>query len=224
MGTILIGGLHFPDTERHFQVFGENVADYQRPQREKAFEYVTDWRLAIDLGANVGIFARHFASRFDEVWAIEPLTANIECLKRNIPENVKIKKFAIGDAEREATIYLTPKSLGGAFVFDHDGVDHPPLKSIDDTLMEHVQMRTIDSFELEHLGLFKLDIQGSEVIAIKGAEKTLRRCRPVVLIEEKPVGGPGGTTDHIAAATALLVELGMTPKERVGADRIYIFE
>jgi hypothetical protein len=31
-----IGGLYFPDEESHFTTWGENVANYQRPQREKA--------------------------------------------------------------------------------------------------------------------------------------------------------------------------------------------
>ena len=93
---ILIGGLYFPDGERHFQVFGDAIADYQRPQRDRAFEFVTDWRLAVDIGANVGIFARHFAERFDEVWAVEPVPDAIECLRLNVSGNVVIKPFAMG--------------------------------------------------------------------------------------------------------------------------------
>jgi len=223
MTTIMIGELYFPDTERHFQVFGDGIADYQRPQREKAFEYVQDWRRAIDLGANVGIFSRHFAEKFGEVWAIEPLRANIECLEKNVPNNVLIKKMAVGDENREVSIYLTPKSLGGAFVFDHAEVGRPPLKVIDETLMEVVPMVTLDSLELDHVGLFKLDIQGSEVIALRGAEQTLKRCRPVILIEEKPVGGPDGSIEHVEIATDLLVSFGYVPKERVGADRVFVF-
>lgn len=220
---ITIGGLYFPDGERHFQRFADNIADYQRPQRDRAFTYVRDWSLALDVGANIGIFSRHFAEKFEEVWAIEPLQANIECLEKNVPSNVLIKQFAIGDKTAKRTIYQTPNSLGGAFISDDDGVPTPSM-TLNDKLKVEVDMVTIDSFELRTVGLIKLDIQGSEVIAIKGAEETLRRCRPVVLIEEKPLGGPTGSVTHIHEATALLLSFGMIAKELVGADRVYIYE
>ena len=69
-----------------------------------------------------------------------------------------------------------------------------------------------------------LDVQGSELIALKGAAETIKRCRPVVLIEEKPIGGPTGSTAHIHQARDFLWHLGMTRKDRMGADRVYAFE
>lgn len=220
---IKIGGLYFADGEEHFRRYGDQVADYQRPQREKAFEYVSDWSMALDVGANVGIFARHFAERFDEVVAIEPLPVNIECLRLNVPANVTIKECAVGDEFREVQIYVTPKTTGGAFVSNHAEVEAPKV-AIQPERLVTVPMVTIDSFGLERLGLMKLDIQGAEVVALKGARETIRRCRPVILIEEKPVGGPTGSTAHIDTATALLLSYGMKARERVGADRVYIFE
>lgn len=220
---IKIGSLFFPDGERHFQAFASDIEGYQRAQRDRAFTYVKDWRLAIDVGANVGIFSRHFAERFETVWAIEPLQANIECLEKNVPDNVVIKQFAVGDKMAKRTIYQTPNSLGGAFILDDEGVP-TPHSNLHEKLKVGVDMVTIDSLEPPAVGLMKLDIQGSEVIALKGAEQTLKRCRPVVLIEEKPLGGPKGSVAHIQEGRALLLSYGMTAKEQVGADRIYIFE
>lgn len=218
----IVGDFYFPDSERHFTELGDQVGEYQRPQREKAFEYVTDWRLCIDIGANVGIFARHFASRFDQVWAIEPVDENVQCLRRNVPENVTIMQCAVGEESRDAKICRTPKNVGGAFICDDDDVE--PLFAPDATsLTETVTMITLDSLDIPHVGLIKLDIQGAELIALRGARDTLVRCRPVILIEEKPVGKKSGSIDHIAKAAAFLQDLGMTPKEKVGADRVYIF-
>lgn len=220
---IKIGTMYFPDGERHFQVFAEDIEGYQRPQRDYAFNYVTNWDLALDLGANVGIFARHFAEKFKEVWAIEPLSVNIECLKMNVPDNVKLKQIAVGDRSGSFKMYQDMKSTGGSFICDRDDVDRPPV-NLDPTKIIDVEMVTVDSFDLSSVGLIKLDIQGSEVIALKGAAETIKRCRPVVLIEEKPIGGPTGATDHIKAAADLLFSFGMSAKDRVGADRIYVFE
>jgi FkbM family methyltransferase len=218
----LVGDMYFPDGERHFTELGDNINDYQKPQRDKALEYVTDWRLCLDVGANVGIFARHFASRFDQVWAVEPVEENIECLSRNVPDNVKILKVAVGEEIRPAAIYKTPKNAGGAFICDDEDVEMP-ITGLRDEMIESVSMVTIDSLDIEHLGLIKIDIQGSELIALKGARETLLRCKPVVLIEEKPLGRHDGSVEHIKQATEFLISLGMTAKEKVGADRVYVF-
>jgi FkbM family methyltransferase len=218
-----VGNMYFPDSEQHFTNLGDDVENYQKPQRVKAFEYVVDWRLCLDIGANVGIFSRDFSKRFEEVWAIEPVEENVQCLRLNVPENVKIMQFAVGEEERSAAICRTPKNVGGAFICDDEDVKALFVPD-DNSLVENVAMVTIDSLNIKHLGLMKLDIQGSEVIALRGARETLLKCKPVVLIEEKPVGGKGGSTDHIEEATQFLIGIGMTAKEKIGADRVYVFE
>lgn len=221
-----IGGLFFPDQEKHFQAFGDDVKDYQRPQREKALEYVTDWSCALDGGANVGIFSRHFAEKFDKVLAVDPLTENIACIKLNTPDNVVPIQAALGDKMGDTRLYTGGKSLGNAFINGHDGVLEPNVGAEKLALpqnIEHAKMITIDSLELETLGLLKLDIQGAEVIALKGGAETIARCRPVILIEEKPIGGADGPTALIEEGRELLQSYGMKLAERVGADSIYTF-
>ncbi len=216
----LVGDMYFPDSEGHFTKLGEEIGEYQRPQREKAFEYVSDWRLCIDVGANVGIFSRHFASRFEQVLAIEPVEENVKCLRRNVPGNVNILQVAVGEETRSASICRTLKNTGAAFICDDDDVSGP-FAPDDSTPVESVSMITIDSLDIRHLGLIKIDIQGSEAIALKGARETLRRCKPVLLIEEKPTVNK--SFEEIEKVSKILTELGMKPQEKVGADRIYIF-
>src|SRR4030095_13809625 len=107
--------------------------------------------------------------------------------------NVLIKQVAVGDRHSATTIYQTPKNVGGSFVCDHDKVENP-IGEFEGAPKVIVEMITIDSLGLDAVGLIKLDIQGSETIALRGAEETLRRCRPVVLIEEKPLGSAKGST------------------------------
>jgi hypothetical protein len=85
-------------------------------------------------------------------------------------------------------------------------------------------MITLDSLGLEEVGLVKIDIQGAEPLALRGAEATLRRCKPIVLIEEKPFGGKGanGSVEHIKESRDILLGYGYREGEKVGADRIYL--
>lgn len=220
---IKIGSLYFPDGEKHFVAFGEDVVNYQRPQRDQAFKYVTSWDRAIDVGAHVGIFSRHFAEKFHEVWAFEPIPETRECLTLNVPSNVVTYPFALGEKPGVRNMYSFAKNSGGSFIYDDADVPIPPVQPASGRQWE-VNVRTLDELGVQSLGLIKLDVQGSECTVLRGAQKTLQRFRPVVLIEEKPLGGPGRDTSHIAQAAEILKSFGMSPKEKVGADRIYIFD
>jgi FkbM family methyltransferase len=60
---------------------------------------------------------------------------------------------------------------------------------------ELVQMRTLDSFPFASLALLKIDVQGAELVALRGAENTVKKHRPVLFIEiEEPQLKNLGTT------------------------------
>lgn len=219
----LIGSLYFPDQEVHFQTYQDDIEGYQRPQREKAYEYVTNWKTAVDIGANVGIFSKDFSKRFARVYAIEPLPENIECLKVNLPDSVEIVQAAAGEKAGKFQMYRSRKTLGNALIYDHEDVEVPEIPKFDPNRLIEIDMMPLDDLDLQDVGLIKLDIQGSEVIALKGAQETIKRSKSVVLIEEKPLGNEKGSTAHIDEAADLLKSLGMEPREKVGADRIYAF-
>lgn len=213
---ILSGGFYLPDGEKHFTLLGNDIARYQQPQRDKAYEYVRHWRCAVDMGAHVGIFSCDFAKRFERVIAFEPMPSTRECLTRNVPANVEVQPFACGSKVEKAQMARNEQNSGGSeIVADHGAVNKPGTACVE------VDVVALDGFELPLLDLLKLDVQGCEPDALLGAKQTLQRCRPVVLIEEKPMKGKGGTIDHIMKAREVLLSLGYSIRELVGADRIY---
>ena len=210
-----IGPLFFPDSDTHFQVFEDEyggVINYQKPQRDYALGFVTDFSLAIDVGGHVGIFSRHFAQHFEQVIAYEPSPDVRECLERNVPSNVEIRAQAVSDTR--GTLMLSNVSAGnsgGAFL-SHTG---------DGTI--EVPVVRIDDLRLERLGLLKIDVQGEDFRVLYGARKTIRRCKTVVLIEEKKVEGTD-SVDHIVKTNALMKDLGATMRDKIGADRVFTFD
>lgn len=206
---LVSGGFYFPDNETHFTALGDEVANYQRPQREKAYEYVENWRCAVDIGAHVGIFSRDFAQRFARVIAFEPMPSTRECLLRNVPGNVDVKPFACGSHPGKVRMVRSTKNSGGSRIVAPDA-------DIDGLI--EAEVVTLDSFGLEAVDLIKLDVEGFEPDAILGAEETMRRCRPVVIVEEKL---KPGNFDHVKRASEILLSFGYSRGELVGADRIY---
>ncbi len=46
-----------------------------------------------------------------------------------------------------------------------------------------VEVNTLDSFKLKNVGLIKIDVEGNELKTIQGAEKTIKKYKPIVYFE-----------------------------------------
>lgn len=218
---IKVGSFFFPDGETHFTQLGDAVGEYGKLDRDAAYGYVKRWRRALDIGANVGIFSRDFASRFGEVVAFEPVARTRDCLALNVPPNVQIEPYAIADHPGVLQMYPVTMNSGGSFICNHPQIPIGSLILDRESLVE-VEVRTIDSYHYDAVDLIKLDIQGAEYPAIVGAEETIRHHRPVILIEQK--AAVPEQAEWIKKTSRLLRSWGLTPKEKARSDRVYVFE
>jgi len=70
-------GWWFPDIESHFpKMIKKNVdkggpAEYQQPVRLRSLAHVKNKRVALDVGANVGLWSRDLVAHFDRVIAYD---------------------------------------------------------------------------------------------------------------------------------------------------------
>ncbi len=71
---------------------------------------------------------------------------------------------------------------------------------------------TIDSLKLPYCGLIKLDIEGAEMDALLGALDTIRRCKPVIVIE---------CSSKIAKIRGISVDMPAHYLERMGAQEFF---
>jgi FkbM family methyltransferase len=133
-------------------------------------------RLAIDAGAHIGTWSRPLAKVFDRVIAFEPHPA-LACLYRANMEagrNVRLIEAAVWDRCGVMGLKHGEINSGQAFL---TGLADPDLLTM-------VPCVAIDDMRLEGLDLLKLDVEGAELYALKGALSTLERERPVVVIEQ----------------------------------------
>jgi len=171
-----------------------------------ALQYVTNWTIAIDGGANVGFWTKEMATRFEKVLAFELDPDTFACLEKNIDiENVSIVNKGLSDTH------------------DHVGIANGRN---DNSFGRHVSGRgnietvTIDSLNLTDLGFLKLDVEGYEGKVLHGARNTLTKYKPIVVIEHKPnkpfLVKRSGSHDPIK----ILNELGATLIDKVGKNNI----
>ena len=72
-----------------------------------------------------------------------------------------------------------------------------------------VAMKTLDSYNFQNVTFIKYDIEGYELRAIRGSENTIKKCWPVIVVEQNK-----GNTD----SKALLESWGYTCK---GIDKVF---
>ena len=174
---ILDGDNSFPMSVNRLRKSGKlgDILLYQKDNLDRALTLVKDWTLAIDGGANYGLMSYHMNSRFDQVLAFEIDDQLRTCLADNMKtfacSKVRIEPYGLGDREKSVDLVKTQKSFGN-FV-------NPATES------GKFAVRSIDSYELDTVGFIKLDCEGYEPLIIQGAEQTIKRSWPVILMERK---------------------------------------
>ena len=89
-------GWWFPDYDTHFVgMLTKNIKKgglpvYQEPVRTKSFEFVQHKGLALDIGANVGLWSRDIAEQFEQVIAFEPVADFRACYEKNVDINIVV--------------------------------------------------------------------------------------------------------------------------------------
>lgn len=181
-------GIWLPDGEQHFPQWmsrhGELVdgkGTYQIRKLRAALQWCRYRRVAVDVGAHVGLWSMQLARQFQAVHAFEPVTNFALCWHRNCAdwdgENAFLHDCALGSVSGRVTM-RTPVLAGG---IDSGGTHVDPTAEDGD-----VDLRSLDSFNLEQVDFMKIDCEGYEVQVLAGARATLERCRPCVIVEQKP--------------------------------------
>jgi FkbM family methyltransferase len=143
----------------------------------------------IDVGANIGQFAVAATRMFPEasVHSFEPDSRSLEKLRRNVAgRNVTVYPVAVGAVDGELSLHVNSHSHSSSLLSlsaNHTAAfpDARELGAIP------VQVKALDGalsgVELKGPVLLKLDVQGFESEALKGATELLRNRIQHVLIE-----------------------------------------
>lgn len=181
------------------------VIDEELPDLDLAISLTKGRDVAIQAGGNVGVWAAHLAKSFANVITVEPDVLNYECLKRNVPENVTHIQAGFGAAVGRAGL-VNVDGNAGAHYLKADG---------------SITIVTIDGLGCDACDLIVLDVEGYEPFALRGAEQTIRKFKPVIMFEEKKLseqyyGIARGTSER----WVLGLGLGYEVKARVRKDVI----
>jgi FkbM family methyltransferase len=159
----------------------------------------------MDIGANIGQYALIAANRVGDrgrVHAFEPTPALATRLRQNVSinglENIIINEAAVSDTVGEATLYLPYGDNPGENSIITPNEVSGPVPTV------RVSTVTLDAYlserGVERVDVIKIDIEGAELLALRGATGLLARDQAPVLIMEmnpKALTAGGNTSDSL---------------------------
>mgnify|MGYP000660110258 CR=1 FL=1 len=147
----------------------------------------------LDVGANIGIFARFAADKgASKIYSFEPVQENFQLLSLNRPEQCEAHRLAISDTDNQSiNIAYTANAPGGSSIFQHD-----------DGVLQNVMSMSLDTLInngiVEGVDFMKMDIEGAEMYAFDGIRD-----------------------EHLMAARCLTMEIHVEAIGKAEADKIY---
>jgi len=129
--------------------------------------------LALDVGAHVGLWTEQLLERFHQVIAFEPDPEKHECFTLNIDSpRAILMRVALGNKHRRVSLNQKPGTSLKT---------HVNLKATGE-----VTMHRLDDLGIVGVDFLKIDVEGYDFFVVDGAEETIRRDLPVIIVEQKP--------------------------------------
>lgn len=169
--TVEIAGKYGWDYAIYHEIY--NLKDYEFEDKVK----IQPGDTVVDLGGNIGIFTRYaYHMGAEKIVTFEPDRRYFEILQQNAPANTILFNAAIGDKLGKLT--LTESShLGGSNLWHQADPLQTQYQVNVYTLDYLLENRVIDKIDF-----LKVDIEGSEIIAMQGiSDENLSRVRNVAV-------------------------------------------
>lgn len=165
-----ISGNYCKDYDISLQYFDDDIIGTRLSDRE----------LFLDCGAFKGETALAFIeylhkkniSKFEGIVEFEPDKSNIDSLKLYLPKMNNIEIVEAGVYNKSTRLSFISKN-GSASKFDTEGNDYVDVVSIDEY---------IEDDRKEKVTFIKMDIEGSELMALYGAAQIIKKYRPKLAI------------------------------------------
>ena len=175
-------------SDNNLLICGDKSIHVARPDYEKPIRNFFDLNkgVFIDVGANLGKYTIFMGKKLGNkgfVISIEPENHTVKLLKQNIIlnklKNVVVVEKACSSKSGKSTLYLEGTKYSGGL---HSLKKYPHhVNEIE------IEVETLDSI-ISRLGfkrvdLIKIDVEGSEVEVLEGAQKIIRKYHPKIICE-----------------------------------------
>ena len=136
-------------------------------------EYYKPYGIFIDAGCFDGQtsikFAKWCNNKYSKIYAFEPEKNNFEICKDNLMNLKNVELINAGLGSYVGTAYFCSDNKSSSYISEN-GQTKIEITTIDETVV------------YENVSFIKMDIEGAELDALKGASKTIMRDKPLCAI------------------------------------------
>ncbi len=187
----LSSGLRFrwnPENLREPVSVAVNHGSYEAAAESVLERCARGTALIVDAGANIGWYAVRLctaAGPDGRLVAFEPIPETAATLEANIAlndlgERIRIVRAGLSEVPGEATIYL-PQATG------HVGASLQNLHPHETSRTLRIPLTTLDrefgGNASDRIGLIKCDVEGAELLVLRGGKDVIARDRPILFLE-----------------------------------------
>jgi FkbM family methyltransferase len=210
-GASVLRGIGNKIYQHAFPVYRPLYAAYKayadRAERQLLRKILFPGAVVADVGANIGIYSQflaHCVGPTGLVHSFEPSPDNFRRLSSATRDlsNVRLTQAAVGERSGEGKLYVSDKL----------NVDHRAYKADGDSRrVISIEMVALDDYFKpgQRIDLVKMDIQGYEFHALRGAERVLQENPDINLLLEFWPAGLGQAGVHWEELVQMLHRLNM---------------
>jgi FkbM family methyltransferase len=171
-------------------------------------------RVAVDIGANEGLWSVDLAAQFGIVHAFEPNPVLGAYLMATMPPNVEVHCLGLGEKPGSEMLHIYKDHLQSTLL---------PNVHTSRTDYSHnieVTVKPLDRFPISQLDFIKVDVEGFEDRVMRGATQTLERWKPRIIVEIHNYGCLTSVSKQLAS---LGYELRLIPHPHEDAGREHMW-
>ncbi len=155
--------------------------DAGEPELAMLGSFVGKGGVAVDIGANEGIYAFALSELGAVVHAFEANPTFADFAKRSLGKRATVHKYALSNETGKASFFV-PLAEDGSELHFAGNLKNSHSQFERQTVIK-VELRTLDSFALTNVQFIKVDVEGSELEVLEGARETIFRDHPALLLE-----------------------------------------
>lgn len=189
-----VAGFAFDLIMQSINLNGRYEPDELRFLARRVFPTLPPGGICVDIGANIGNHSLAFAPHFARVIALEPHPRTFQLLSLNAELAPNVTALNVGASNAAGTVRVAQNPLNhGATSISH--------ASTQDALGVEFTLARLD--EMPEIGVtapvtfIKVDVEGHEAAALAGAEMTIRRNLPLIVLEALPEDISNGSSASV---------------------------
>lgn len=169
-----------------YRVLKHTVLQPSEPELVACRRYLLPNEVAVDIGADVGLYASVLSKRAKRVICFEPNPNSARHLRSLGIARTEVVEAALSDRLGTATLHVPEVDGSEAGALGTISADNPVGKAtggykvrtarLDDELLTLLRQG-------ERVGFVKIDVEGHELAVLRGAEGVIAKHRPVLLVE-----------------------------------------